>query len=202
MKEFTPEQKRAYAIKQKIIREQQTKKSSEKNFIDTTIITQEEKAQEERKTKKSEFREFTAEEKKAWGIKQREIKEENERKGKAYEKYIANFFRKQGFYVWEHGLEKGRKDKSIDLMIKRENYFYFVQCKNWENWKIDHKEIKATKTDVIEFLENKPEFKKLIDGYKTKILYITSKECLNAAAKKYIEERKEEIEYQVIKIIE
>jgi len=40
-------------------------------------------------------------------------------KGDEYEKYIANFFREQGYYVWEHGKEKGMKDMSIDLIVKK-----------------------------------------------------------------------------------
>lgn len=140
-------------------------------------------------------------------VKQEKIKkiithEERKEKGDKYEKYVADFFRNNGYYVWEHGKEKGVKDSSIDLIIKREKYIYFVQCKNWENWKIDHKEVKATRMDINEYLEKNEQFKNLIKNYKQKILYVTSKKCLTAGANKYIEENKEILEYQIIKMEE
>ncbi len=123
---------------------------------------------------------------------------EKKEKGDEYEKYIADFFRKNGYYVWEHGKEKGMQDSSIDLIIKREEYIYFVQCKNWERWKIDHKEVKATRTDVRDYLKSNEEFYNMIKNYKQKILYVTSKNCLTAGAYTYIEENKEILEYKVI----
>ena len=120
------------------------------------------------------------------------------KKGAEYEKYIADFFREQGYYVWEHGKEKGVKDKNIDLFIKKEKKIYFVQCKNWETWKIDHNKIKATRMDILDYLEEDKILKEMINNYNWKILYITSKECLTKGAYKYIQENKDIIEYQVI----
>ena len=133
-------------------------------------------------------------------VKKRLTNAEKKEKGNKYEEYIANFFRENGYYVWEHGKEKGMKDSSIDLIIKREEHIYFVQCKDWEKWKIDHKEVKATRMDVGEYLKNNEVFYNLIKNYKQKILYITSKECLTAGAYKYIEENRETLEYQVIPV--
>ena len=121
-------------------------------------------------------------------------------KGDIYERYIANFFKKQGYSVWEHGKEKGKEDKSIDLFIKKENFIYFVQCKNWETWKINHKEVKATRTDVREYLKENKDFWNLIKNYNMKILYITPKECLTKGAYTYIKENSNVVEYQVIPI--
>jgi len=122
------------------------------------------------------------------------------KKGKEYEEYIANFFREQGYTVWEHGKEKGRKDNSIDLVIKKERFIYFTQCKNWESWKIGHKEVKATRTDIREYLKEHKDIWNIIKNfnYTSKILYITAKECLTKGAYKYIEENKDIIEYKVI----
>ncbi len=126
---------------------------------------------------------------------------EKKAKGDEYEKYIAEHFRKQDYYVWEHGKEKGVKDSSIDLIIKKEENIYFVQCKNWENWKINHKEIKATRTDVREYLKKENFLWNLIKNYKSKILYVTPKECLSKSAYTYIQENNDIVEYQVIPII-
>jgi len=126
---------------------------------------------------------------------------EKVKKGKEYEAYIARFFRKQGYTVWEHGKEKGKEDSSIDLFIKKDDFVYFVQCKNWETWKINHKEVKATKEDIREYLKKNKEFWNLIKRYNIKILYVTPKECLTKGAYKYIKEHKDTIDYQVIPII-
>jgi len=123
---------------------------------------------------------------------------EKKQKGDRYEEYIANFFKEQGYTVWEHGKEKGVHDSSIDLIIKKEKYIYFVQCKNWNNWKINHKEVKATRTDVREYLKKNQTLWSLIKNYKSKILYITPKECLTKSAYTYIKENSEIVEYQTI----
>lgn len=130
--------------------------------------------------------------------KTRMTKAEKEEKGTKYEEYIANFFREQGYIVWEHGKEKGVEDSSIDLIIKKEKYIYFVQCKNWETWKINHKEVKATRTDVREYLKKNQDIWGLIKNYKSKILYITPKKCLTKGAYTYIQENNDIVEYQVI----
>ena len=126
--------------------------------------------------------------------------QDKKNKGNSYETYIANFFKAQGYYVWEHGKEKGVKDSSIDLIIKKDKYIFFVQCKNWEKWKINHKEVKATRTDVREYLKKEKEFWNLIKSYNPKILYVTPKRCLSKSAYTYIKENSDIVEYKVIPI--
>ena len=123
-------------------------------------------------------------------------------KGDKYEAFVADFFRKQGYYVWEHGKEKGVKDSNIDLFVKKEKYIYFIQCKDWKTWKLDHHKVKATRTDVREYLKVNQEFWKIIKNYELKILYITSKECLTKGAYTYIQKNNSIVEYQVIPIEE
>jgi len=125
-------------------------------------------------------------------------RQEKKIKGDIYEEYIAKFFRKQGYYVWEHGKEKGVHDSSIDLLIKKEKIIYFVQCKNWENWKINHKEVKATRTDVNDYLKKEKGLWELIKDYDSKILYITPKACLTKNAYAYIKENNNIVDYQII----
>jgi len=119
-------------------------------------------------------------------------------KGDKYEAFVANYFREQNYYVWEHGKEKGVLDSSIDLIVKKEKLIYFVQCKNWESWKINHKEVKATRTDVRDYLEKEKTFWQLIKNYQSKILYVTPKECLTKDAYMYIKENQNLVEYQVV----
>lgn len=127
---------------------------------------------------------------------------EKKEKGAKYEEYIANYFRENGYYVWEHGKEKGVKDSGLDLFVKKKEYIYFVQCKDWEKWKIDHNTVQAIQTKIRNFLKKEEGLRKLSNGYgyTKKILYVTSKECLTAGAYKYIEENNDILEYQVIPI--
>ena len=125
-------------------------------------------------------------------------KESKKEKGDRYEAYVADFFKENGYYVWEHGKEKGIKDGGIDLFVKNGKYCYFVQCKDWEKWKVDDKAVKATQTDVRNYMIKNPTLTKLLGDSKKKILYVTSKECLTKGAYRYIEDNKHIIEYKVI----
>ena len=119
-------------------------------------------------------------------------------KGASYESFVAQFFREIDFYVWEHGKEKGRQDCGIDLFIKKDKFCYFVQCKNWEKWKINDKTVKATQLDVRNYMRENMGLTKLLKGTSKKILYVTSKECLTHGAHRYIQENNHILEYQVI----
>ena len=134
-------------------------------------------------------------------IQQKEMtKEEKKEKGDFYEAYIANFFREQGYYVWEHGKEKGVEDGGLDLLVKIDKLIYYVQCKNWEKWKIDHNNVQATQTKIRNLLKKEENLKKLTSPYQQKILYITPKKCLTAGAYRYIEENNDILEHQIIPI--
>ena len=124
--------------------------------------------------------------------------QQKKKKGDEYETYVANYFKQQGWTVWEHGKEKGVKDSSIDLIIKKDNFIYFVQCKNWETWKINDKNVKATRTDVRDYLKKNKDFWNLIKGYQMKILYVSPKNSLTKGAYRYIKENQDIIEYKVI----
>lgn len=123
-------------------------------------------------------------------------------KGDKYEEHVANFFKTDGYYVWEHGKEKGAKDGGIDLFIKKGKCCYFVQCKDWENWKISDKIVKATQKDVRNYMIANPVLTKLLADSTKKILYVTSKECLTKGAYTYIKKNEHILEYQVISIDE
>ena len=88
-------------------------------------------------------------------------------KGNRYEAFIADHYRRLGYVVWEHGKEKGRKDRGIDLIVKKGKEVTFIQCKNWKEstrFKIDHKEVKASRTEAKAFMKENP----LFIGYKVK----------------------------------
>ena len=118
-----------------------------------------------------------------------------------YEAFIAEHYKKMGCFVWEHGKEKGRKDKGIDLIVKDKEEIIFIQCKNWKEntrFKIDHKEVKATRMEASDFIKENPIFQ----TYKNKIRYTLSGDFIHASAVKYIEEHSEILDYEVVRMEE
>lgn len=193
---FTNKKKKNSQIKWKEKKEQTLKEYKYENMYQDlrknnptyNQITDYEKERESAITKQKEF-------------KKKLTNEEKKEKGDRYEKHVANVLREQGYYVWEHGKEKEFKDSGVDLLVKKNEYIYFVQCKDWENWKLDHNAVQAIQTKIRNFLKKEDGIRKLINNeYKQKILYITSKKCLTAGAYRYIEENSEILEYQVIPI--
>ncbi|MBU3940007.1 restriction endonuclease [bacterium] len=119
-------------------------------------------------------------------------------KGDEYEKFVAEHFRKEGYYVWEHGQEKGKQDGGIDLFIKKGKDTYFVQCKNWENWKINHDTVQAVQTKVRNYMTENPNLTKLLNGNSKKILYVMPKPLLTKSAYAYIKTQPEILDFRII----
>lgn len=124
--------------------------------------------------------------------------EEKKEKGDKYEAYVAEYYRKQGYTVWEIGKEKGDKDGGIDLLAKKGKEALFVQCKDWTNYKINDKIVKATQTDVRNYMLENPVLTNLLNECEKRIMYVTSKECLTKGAYTYIEKNSHIIRYEVI----
>ena len=126
-------------------------------------------------------------------------RETNREKGEKYEAFIAKIYKEKGYFVWEHGKEKGRLDQGIDLIVKKNKEIIFIQCKNWnENtkFKIDHVRVKASRAEARQFMINNPLFK----GYKNKFRYTLSSNCIAPSAIKYIEETNGLFDYEIIEM--
>ena len=76
---------------------------------------------------KNNKREYTAEEKQEYAKKQQEYK----LKGKLYEEQIAKHYKDNGYLVDERGKRKKFKDKGIDLLVKKDDSYTLIQCKNY-----------------------------------------------------------------------
>lgn len=129
----------------------------------------------------------------------------NKEKGDMYEAYVANFFREKGYYVYEHGKEKGVKDGGMDLFVKMGKFVYFVQCRDWEKWdkkewQINQDTVLAAQKKIENLLQKEDTLRNIISECQQKILYVTSKDILDAGAKKYIKEYNEIIEHHIIPI--
>lgn len=53
--------------------------------------------------------------------------------GVEYEMYCAYILRKKGFFVIEHGIQKGLNDLGIDLIAEQGDTTYIIQCKRYSN---------------------------------------------------------------------
>ena len=106
---------------------------------------------------------------------------EKVKKGTEYEEFIARYYEKLGYYVWEHGKDKGRKDNGIDLIAKKNQEIIFMQCKNWSassSYKISHKELKSTRQEVSDYIEKN----QIFQSYNRRIIYILSNDVLHKSA--------------------
>lgn len=176
------------------IQEEIKKRESKQRVIELEKIQKFKEEIEERKTKK-EFKPYTAEERKAYGEKQKE----KIRKGKEYEAYVAEYYRSLGYEVIEHGKIMGRKDAGIDLIAKNHREAIMIQCKNWKagsKYTINHETISAFVGKVEMFLAKNIEYQQ----YEIKRIFTVSEPILDKSALAIINENRDMIRYEHIPI--
>lgn len=126
---------------------------------------------------------------------------ENSKKGLDYEKFVGEHFESLGCIVKFNGIEKGKKDNSIDLIAINKDEIIFIQCKNWKQnskYKINHEKIKSFVGDTYVFIEENINYSE----YKIKRLFVASNEVFDASAKMYCKEHKNVVQYMHLPIEE
>ena len=122
----------------------------------------------------------------------------NIKKGKDYEKFVGSYFEEKGYIIKFNGIEKGKKDNSIDLIAIKDNEIIFIQCKNWKEngkYKINEKIIKSFIGDTYTFIQNNSNYK----NYTIKRLFVISGKILDKSAYYYIKENQNIIKYLLLK---
>jgi hypothetical protein len=165
--------------KDNILEENITKQENEKDFIDK-ILNNSKKFNEKFESK---------------------IKKENEsniQKGKNFEWQIYNHFNNLGYQVENRSAKYKKYDAGIDILAKKEDIYYLIQCKNFSpTTKIKHKLIKEFNSNCIDFI-NKNSNK--LNNENTKFLFIISNyESLEKCALHYINDNNNKCEYMEIK---
>ena len=130
----------------------------------------------------------------------KQIYKDNIRKGRDYELYIVDYFRKQGYQIKPFGILNGKKDHGIDVIIKKNKEITLIQCKNWKqdsSYKIKHSHLKEFLGNTTAFLDNN---KEKAEGYIIKRMYITSHDILDKSAKHFLKENSI-LEHRVIPYI-
>jgi len=175
---YKPKKERPHYWTEKIY--DKSKQSNKENIIEAEII-------KESKHKKNNKKNF-------YKLKQEWIK-----KGKEYEKFVGKYFENKGYIIKYNGIEKGKKDNSIDIIAIKKEEIIFMQCKNWKEdgkYKISHKDIKAFIGDTHTFINENSQYK----NYNIKRLFVISNKILDTSAIKYIKEHQNIIKYKLLKI--
>ncbi|SFP46230.1 restriction endonuclease [Hydrogenimonas thermophila] len=126
-----------------------------------------------------------------------EYKKSLVKKGKDYEKYVGKYFENLGYIVKFNGIEKGKKDSSIDLIAIRNDEIVLIQCKNWKEnskYKINHEKIKSFVGDTYSFIEKNPIYK----NYKIQRIFAISNRILDKSAIAYIKENRNIVNYMLL----
>ena len=116
-------------------------------------------------------------------------------KGYEYEKFIGQKYESLNKNVIYYGLENGKKDNGIDLIIEDEKNITFVQCKNWvsnDHYKINQKDLRAFIGDCYMFI-----FNNNIDKSHYFHFIVSDEKLLTISAELYLKENKK-LKYKVI----
>ncbi|OCL91374.1 restriction endonuclease [Arcobacter porcinus] len=146
---------------------------------------------ETNQSKRTKYKPYTEEEKKAYGQRMKELRE----KGKEYEKYVASHFKIDGYEIFLNGIKNGVRDNGIDIICTKDNEMILIQCKNWKadtKYKINHEKLKAFVGSCTEYVNQNKLFDKNI-----KLKFITSNYILDKSGEHFINESKT-LQYQVI----
>jgi len=155
------------------------------------------KAKKDFFNQKKGYKKYSAEEKKEYAIKQRELREQKVEKGANYEAYVAEYYRSLGYEVIEHGKIMERKDAGIDLIAKNHKEAIMIQCKNWKagsKYTINHEAISAFVGKVEMFLAKNIEYQQ----YEIKRIFTVSEPILDKSALAIINENREMVRYEHI----
>lgn len=117
-------------------------------------------------------------------------------KGKEFEKFVAGYYKLDGYKIELHGIKKGVKDKGIDIICEKDEEIILIQCKNWKEdskYKINHEKLKAFVGCCTEYVNEH----KLFDR-NVKLKFITSNYILDESGKKFLEESKT-LQYEILK---
>lgn len=147
------------------------------------------------KAEKEAWEEQEEQAKKEKGKKWYQMKLQNIAKGLSYEKQIGQLCEQEGYKVEYRGIERGRKDDGIDIIAQDDQEILLIQCKNWKEDAVTHKEAK-------EFLGNCTSYTTPIKDEKRPIKFrLAVSHKVNANADKWIREQQKQginIAYRVI----
>ena len=114
-------------------------------------------------------------------------------KGKRYEQYIFNLLTYKGYKIIHNCLKMEKLDQGIDFIGIKDETVLFIQCKNFENTEITHIHLKEFFANCQLYL-----MKNSFDGFKKRMMYISSRDFLSDNAKYFLKENPF-IEFKILK---
>lgn len=119
-------------------------------------------------------------------------------KGRKYELQVVKYFEMNGYSIEHRGASKGKIDKGIDILAKKDNIYYLVQCKNYApTTKIKHTLIKEFNSNCLDFLNAHT---KKLNRDNTKFIFaIANIESLEKSAIYYLQDKNNKCEFMEIK---
>lgn len=168
-----------------MLAEKKAKDDAKKRLFNTTGMTTERAKKIYERSKREEKNKTT--------IDYKTLIENSKEKGNQYEYHVAEYFRKQGYRIAEHGRDNGKKDHGIDVIAKREKEIIFIQCKNWEvtvKYKIDHRHIKEFIGNCTTYIEKNP----MYNNYTIRRYYAIPDEIMEYSAERFISENPQSIQ--------
>jgi len=110
-----------------------------------------------------------------------------------YKAFVANYYKKQGYTVWECSTDM--EDNRLDLVLKKSKNILLVECRNC-NTNIDMEQIHNFEAQAEKFLEENQIFK----DYTIKLRYTMASLLLEEEAYEYIKAHSDKIDYDIIKL--
>ena len=122
---------------------------------------------------------------------------ENIEKGKRYEKFISEKFLEEGYQVDRRGETKGRKDLRIDILAKKDDIYFLIQCKNFAPSSIIKQDtLRKFNGDCLNFVINNN-----LDLEKCRFFIIVPQiESFHNGSIKYFNDNYNKCEYKIVKM--
>ena len=132
-------------------------------------------------------------------IKRKMTNQEKKDKGDRYEIFLEQYFLELGYKVDPRGQRLGKKDGGIDLIIKKDNIYTLIQCKNnAPTTPVSQRTARMFNGDCMQFIKNNS---KKFNEQNTKFLFIIPYEqSLNKVTKEYFLDNNNKCKYEIIEI--
>lgn len=113
---------------------------------------------------------------------------------KAYKNFIANYYLKEGYTVWNHTEDKGLKDRDINYVVKKHRDIMLISCRG-HAVDITLDEVKNFEKQKNAFILENPIF----SYYNIKLIYNMAGFYLTEDAFWYLKENKNLFDFQILK---
>lgn len=133
--------------------------------------------------------------------KQKMTNKEKREKGNKYEIFLEQYFINLDYQVDPRGQRLGVNDNGIDLILKKNDIYTLIQCKNFAHTtKLSQKIVRMFNGDCMQFIKNNPtKFNELNTNF---LFIIPYEQSLNKVTKEYFKDNTNKCNYKIIELKE